>query len=581
MKRIIPGLEGAASPRLQGSLLLKALAGAVAVAVLAGMNPVAAAPNRDVSSQAAVPRPGTGNFVQTFVRDLRARGMEVSVGYPRLYTQADCVYSYDVFRNCFGNNPASPYVMPIVKPWPEEYVDPAMKDGFGKTRPGYSATYRLDPREAILVFGRMPPSAKYMGLQTWMFGTRWARRISPWDVEACVIYARLAKEMTQYFFTTFPPFSNLTHCFTLPDAEGRVLSLSSIDNNINNVVMEKQSGEPWGEIRYFVVTPDRLADRAVRDALLGLGVDEGAVFTEEIPESFQDSNREPDFPYGQSPAVGPLGLDQDAVDFTTAIRYAMPENEHAANAWLKSLPLTVLRVRRPSWEPDPERYGPRETDDRTAEDETDLGEDLQDLIGAVERRAASQGWMLEPDEDREMIDIVEKLGQFGPACRAIGMNCLADGQDASYFFAQPRSLDTERIYAAVGTLATETGNATYVGLSVNDASLLKGALNIDNTKLKGSAGSYHSEVAKPATLEKFFVHFFARDCAPIADLTDGECTTVTPDMIPLEGDDKALGDQDLHGFFSMAVRSYVKPGSARGPDPTRQLPPHSLTFYVQ
>ena len=85
---------------------------------------------------------------------------------------------------------------------------------------------------------------------------------------------------------------------------------------------------------------------------------------------------------------------------------------------------------------------------------------------------------------------------FGPACRQIGMNCLADGQDASYFFAQPRPLDKGRIYAAVGTLATETDNATYVGLSVNDASLIKGALNVDDAKLKGSASSYHHDPAR-------------------------------------------------------------------------------------
>jgi hypothetical protein len=349
--------------------------------------------------------------------------------------------------------------------------------------------------------------------------------------------------------------------------------------------MRNQSGDPWSEIRYFVITPDRLTDGAVREALQGLGVDEGEIFTEEIPEAFQDSDYEPGFPYGQSPLVGPLGLDQDKADFTTAIRYAMPENESRANAWLKSLPLTVLRVRRPSWGPDPEPYGPREADVRTGEDESDLGQsdlgaDLRNLIDAVKLRAATQGWELESGEDREMIDIVAMLGQFGPACRAIGMNCLGDGQDASYFFARPRSLDIGRIYAAVGTLATETGNATYVGLSVNDASLLKGAFNVDHRKLRGSAGSYHSEVAYPETLNKFFVHFFARDCDAIADFTYGECTTVTPEMIPLDGDDTALGDPGLPGWFSMAVRSYVKPGSERGPDPSKQLTPHALTFYV-
>ncbi len=33
--------------------------------------------------------------------------------------------------------------------------------------------------------------------------------------------------------------------------------------------------------------------------------------------------------------------------------------------------------------------------------------------------------------------------------------------------------------------------------------------------------------------DKFFVHFFTRDCNAIAGLTDRACTTITTDMIPL------------------------------------------------
>ena len=571
------------SLHLAHSLLATALAGTIFFAA----SPAVAEPDRGVNSQAAVPKPATGNFVQRFIGELRSSDMEVSVGYPRLYTQADCAYSYAVFHNCFGNNPASPYVMPVVQSWPDEYVDPAVKNGFGRTRPGYSVTYRLDPREAIILFGRMPPPARYMGLQTWILTTGWLSDDSPWNQDACSSYASLTNQMTQYFFGTVPPVSidptvpNFPYCATVPVGPARVQSFSSIDNNINNVVMEKKSGLPWDEVRYFVITPDQHTDAAVRQALVSLGVDEDEIFTEGIPKTFQVADPDHVFPFGQNPVVGPLGLGEDAVDFSTAVRYAMPDDQHAANAWLKSLPLTVLRVRRPPWGPDPKTYGVREADPRPTVDETKDGvlvDGLAFLRAAVIDRAKSLGWMLVEDKHPEMVDIVNELGQFGPACRQIGMNCLDDGQDASYFFAQPRPLDKGMIYAAVGTLATETDNATYVGLSVNDASLLKGVLNVDDTKLKGSASSYHSEVLNAATLEKFFVHFFARDCAAIVDLTDGQCTTVTTDMIPLAGDVDAPGDPALHGMFSIAVRAYVKPGSERGPDPTKQLPPYRLTF---
>jgi len=560
------------------SLLVTVLVGTVAFAAPGGSQPVATAPGHGVSSHAAVPKPGTGNFVQRLIGELRTSGLEVSVGYPKLYTQADCAYSYQVFHNCFGNNPASPYVMPVVKSWPEEYVDPAMKNGFGRTRPGYSVTYRLDPREAIIVFGRMPPPARYLGLQTWIFSTGWVSNDSPWNQDACTHYASVASNMTQYFFGTVPPAPTFDPCAYDPDNPSRVQSFSSIDNNINNVVMEKQSGSPWDEMRYFVITPDKRTDEAVREALESLGVDEGEIFTEGIPETFQDSDSTHYYPYGQNPVVGPLGLGEEAVDFTTAIRYAMPEDEHAAEVWRKSLPLTVLRVRRPSWGADSETYGDRVADARPTVNEvndTQLGEGLSTLIEAVTHRALSHGWVR--DEERVMIDILNKLGQFGAACREIGMNCLADGEDASYFFAQPRPLDRGSIYAAVGTLATETGNATYVGLGGNDASLLKGVVNVDDKKLKGSASSYYSEVPNA---EKFFVHFFARDCDAIANLTDGTCTTITTDMVPLASDDKAPGDSALRGMFSISVRAYVVPETefGRGPDPKKQLPPYALTF---
>ena len=44
---------------------------------------------------------------------------------------------------------------------PDEFVDAATVNAFGRTRRGYSATYRLDPREAIIVLGELPPPGRY------------------------------------------------------------------------------------------------------------------------------------------------------------------------------------------------------------------------------------------------------------------------------------------------------------------------------------------------------------------------------------------------------------------------------------
>lgn len=530
------------------SLLATVLAGSVALAAPAVGRPSAPAPHPQVATQAAMPKPGTGNFVERFIRDLRSSGLEVSVGYPMLYEQKDCVYSYAVFHSCYGNNPASPYVIPVVKSWPDEFVDPAVRNGFGRTRPGYSATYRLDPREAIIFFGKMPPPARYIGLQSWMYNVGWLTEDSPWDPDAYAFFEQIAGPLIQYLFAQVPGNPEL------------VQSFSSVDTNINDVVMERASGAPWDEIRYFVITPDQRTDEAVRDVLENLGVDEDEIFTEGIPETFEGR------------PVGPVGLDETAVDFTTFLRYAMPDDEKAAEVWRRSLPMNVLRVRRAAWSGDPEKYPNRTLDPRTAVDESFLAGDLDGLVTAVTDRAASERLVVEKAEP--MADLLIDLGQFGPDCRAIGMNCLGDNQDASYFLFKPKPLDTGKIYALVGTLATETGNAKYVGLSVNNAALLKGVLNISDEELKGSANGY-------GDFDKFFVHFFTRDCDAIAAVAQGACTTITPDMVPLAGDDKAPGDPELVGMFSAAVRAYMKPGSERGPDSTRQLRPMVLTFHLE
>ena len=99
---------------------------------------------------------------------LKQQGYEVGRGYFKLYTKDDCPYSYEVLHSCLGNNPAAPYVLPIVPPWPDEWVDPGTAGMVGPTVEGYNASYRLDPREAIVIIAQLPPPARYFGLQTYL-----------------------------------------------------------------------------------------------------------------------------------------------------------------------------------------------------------------------------------------------------------------------------------------------------------------------------------------------------------------------------------------------------------------------------
>jgi hypothetical protein len=106
---------------------------------------------------------------------LTQRGFQVNPGYPLLYARdpiARCrEYTYPALKNCFGANPAAPYVLAVVKSWPNEYVERSTLNAFGPLRRGYSVAYRLHPREAIVVYGKMPPPGRYIGLQTY----EWSR----------------------------------------------------------------------------------------------------------------------------------------------------------------------------------------------------------------------------------------------------------------------------------------------------------------------------------------------------------------------------------------------------------------------
>jgi hypothetical protein len=512
------------------------------------------------SARAAAPTPDA--FTKALIDDLKQSGFQVSQGHPMLYTLQDCIdHTYPSLKNCFQANPAAPYVTPVVKSWPDEYVDPAMVNAFVETDPGYSATYRLDPREAIVMYGLMPPAGRYMGLQTWDFSQQgmWKSK----DYNQWANTPDLPFPM-QYLFDTVPPDDPQSH---------RIITFSALGDVVNNVVMERKSGEyPFGQTRYFIITPSAATDNAVRLALQAQGVPDSYILTEQIP-SRDDLG-----------PIGPIGMGKNAIDFVTAFRYAVPDNEGAADEWRTNLPLTVLRVRPFASLGPVQRYGSLIFEPRTANSEAYLAGDLQNLVDAVCKSVSrhsnltSTDCVQPPPASSSMPELVRDYGWIGPYCRDIGMDCQADQQEAGLFFSSPRSLDSGQVLAVVDTLATETGNATYVGLSANDASIMGGVsgATILDTGLKGSA-DFYAPGSNPRKFSKFFVHYFTRDCSKVPGRSQ-DCTQITDNMLPPISDTNAEGDPTLHGMIIVSLRDYIAPGTERGPDSSKLLKPRILTF---
>jgi len=488
--------------------------------------------------------PGTiESQARRLTHNLTKAGYEVSRGYFKLYTQSDCPYSYAVLHSCLGNNPAAPYVLPVLLPWPDEWVDPGTTEAFGPTVEGYNASYRLDSHEAIVILGKLPPQADYFGLQTYLLS-----RPGEWD-----------ESSYQYqFVKNYVPALLGTFFTRLPGNAERLQLWSDLSNSINNVVIQNGSSAVWDQLRYFVITPDQTMDSAVRQALGNLNIPASFVFTEQIPSDMT------------------IGLGEEADDFLTVLRYAMPADGgldgSGSDAWREDLPLVVLRIRdtRPSHISQP--YPPVEFESRssTTPAEITMYPDLVTLAKAVCTRWGQPCDLEGVEFDRRVPSLLNMrvaLLLTGPECIKVGMNCLAPTEDTAYFMSARLPLPADRVYALVGALGTQTGNATYVGLGLNSSVNQLGFANIDDDTLAGSADDYDV-----LNHNRLYIQYFARDCTGLESLTAGSQCYSIGDKLP-----DCTDPTDMTcAMLVLSVRNYLFPGSQRGPASALMLNPRVI-----
>jgi hypothetical protein len=486
------------------------------------------------------------------MHQLDKQGYEVLRGYFKLYTTDDCDLSYEVMNTCYGNNPAAPYVLPVVPPWPHhrgpgEWVDPATIGALGKTANGYNATYRLDPHEALVILAQMPPPAAYFGVQTYLF-----TRAGELHNDSSQ-YAAIEK----YFSYLLPTF------FTLvphePEDAHRVEIMADLSDSTNNVVIANHSGSAWGHLRYFVVTPNPTMDAAIRDAFAKIGIADNDIFTEKIPNHLGSPVSPPD----PDDTALRFGLSQQADDFVTVIRYAMPVHGAAGDIWRQRLPLIVLRIRNLAANDQTYPWVGFEQRTPSQPPETWYNDPPQNYLTTLAQAVCNRWNQPGCDLSRDFINFQFSLFKLtGPECVPAWMNCLAPGEDSTYLFSGKLPLDADHVYAAVGPLSTATHNATYVGLGLNSSLKQLGFDNISGNELAGSAHGYTRAVPS----DKFFVQYFARDCSGLESRTGGHCYSIG-DKLPWCYDKTDLACDMLN----LSLRGYIRPGTQRATDPTSVL----------
>ncbi len=483
--------------------------------------------------------------VQDFSNSLEDSGYKVMRGYFALWTTEDCKYALQTLGNCYGNNPTAPYVLAFLPHWKDEFVDQSLHHALAAGQRNMTANYRLGEREALVVLAELPPPARYFGMQTNVFTGKDTLNTSDPVYQLLSSTPALA-DLRKIIFSTSPN----------PD---RMMFVASIGNSVNNVVIEEQSKESWGQQRFFVITPDQeMADEMAEHLATLEGVDTSQIFTEPV-----------------SPSLAILGYGSEADDFITYMRYSMPNDIVLGEQWREQLPLTILRVRDPN---DTTANNPFEIPNyspKTANfDEHALESDLSNLVAAVKEHWGDQD--VDPVDFRSLSLWVDLIGQHclggdGPPYPVVGidlprgpMNCLGDSQDADYQISGDTFyLDDDQVIAVIGTLGTETGNATYTSISVNWFPELVGVLNRDDIVLQGSAIKFKEALANQSTYKNFYVYYFARDCSGLYPW----CQEVPKSLVP-------IGDT-----VKIVQRNYINPGSSCGPDPTKVLNPVSFQFY--
>ena len=485
---------------------------------------------------------------------LDKQGYEVLRGYFKLYTTADCDLSYWVMHTCYGNNPAAPYVIPIVPPWPNrpgpgEWVDPATIGALGKTVYGYNASYRLDPHEALVILALMPPPAAYFGEQTYLF-TR-AGELHTDSSQYQYIFHKMPY-MLPTFFTLVPHEPKSAH---------RVEIIANVSDSTNNVVITNKSEKVWDQLRYFIVTPNPAMDTAIRAAFANIGIADNDIFTEKIPNHLVP----PVPPPVPEDTALRFGLSQQADDFVTVIRYAMPVDQTQGDRWRQDLPLVVLRIRNLGADDQTYSWPGFEKRTRSQPPETWYNDRPQNYL-TILAKAVCARWNQPCDVTQQFINL--QLPPFtltGPECVVAWMNCLALGEDSTYLMSGKLPLYANQFYAVVGPLSTATKNATYVGLGLNSSLRQLGFDNISGDKLAGSADGYTNDVPS----DMFFVQYFARDCTGLGD----HCYSIG-NKLPWCYDKKDLSCDMLN----LTLRGYIRPTTERATDPTSLLIPRLIVL---
>ena len=483
------------------------------------------------------------------VTGLREDGYHVAQGNAFLFTNADCPSFVAVFGSCFGNNSAAPYVVPQ-PPTEGSYVDPNYAAPFNTPGPNGQNTnivYRLSNNDALITIVSYPPTGAYFGYQSYVFTSE----ISNYPVSLPL--------------QVVAPHGN--------NPASRYELFGSIGNDVNNVIVQNQFQSPWnGQVVVYVSTPNQaLADDLVQQ-LSTNGVNAKAIMIEKIGANVRTGN-------GQA-----------ADDLVTLIRYAVPQDQSAADGWLNNLNanVKVYKVSKPTAVT---RYPTNRYTPRTSNSEELLRAPLDEMAGLLNNWLATvqptQTIQTQTFSPTTLYDPVTQSpsGLVGSECIEKGTICAGDNQDTYTYALSPKiQLSGNDTMVVAGVNHNLLSNSSYVSLAIYNAAEAAGvasasqtnpeAVGFDKGTLTGSAeavlrtlGLYDSASATlKLALPKLYISLISRNC-----------TYATNYCVNLQGTSLIPAGANI----DMYERAYLRPGTTTSADLNNMLRPRVVSGGIQ
>lgn len=380
---------------------------------------------------------------------LEAKGFIVQKGKFKV-VDLFALYDAGIVPSCFGNNPASPYLLPLVPLAPGQtpatlpISNPITDSQLVPEDAGLYMEYFLQPGEAIVLLGKTPPEVKYFGLRSYL-----VRRYFP------------ANNAYKYIFA----------------------SLGDTANNFTTATAD--SSDPYRQPAMFISTADADTDQRIRSAAGMAGISPEIINTDVMP----------------NPLIK-LGTTGTPDSFLLLQRAALFASDQQKNAYYNNPEVTVFRVTprnfantRPFPVPELRVKGTGQTK------ELDLKKTQDELRLAILARYDN----LAPRELDTSVAF-----EAGYEAIQLNTNALGDNRDTIYlrttnFFLRERPDDFVIVY---GANHAATGKAVYSNFGVYGRIALNGVGSVDNT---GFPTAEEFLPGNPAA-KYFYVYMLARHC---------------------------------------------------------------------